>query len=120
MRLVLRLPNLRGRDFGNERVRGQYGRKQDSNHRVKGSGQECPLHTLNYSSTLSSSFFLPQSAAAWTKASTTGCGFFSVDDSCGWNRVARKKRWVGDSMARISRCAPRATTGNPASMVVHS
>jgi hypothetical protein len=45
-----------------------------------------------YSSTLSSSFFLPQSAAACTKARTTGCGFFSVDESCGWKRVARKKR----------------------------
>ena len=41
-----------------------------------------------YSSTLSSSFFLPQSAAAWTKARTTGCGFFSVEESCGWNNVA--------------------------------
>ena len=44
--------------------------------------------TLTYSRTLSSSFFLPQSAAAWTKARTSGCGFFSVDDSCGWNKVA--------------------------------
>ena len=42
-----------------------------------------------YSSTLSSSFFLPQSAAAWTKARTIGCGFFSVDASCGWKSVAK-------------------------------
>src|SRR5205823_4229646 len=68
---------------------------------------------LSYSSTLSSSFFLPQSAAACTKASTTGCGFFSLDDSCGWNNVATKNRCEGDSMARISPCGPRATTGNP-------
>src|SRR3954454_6004215 len=74
----------------------------------------------SYSSTLSSSFFLPQSAAACTKASTTGCGFFSLDDSCGWNNVATKKRCIGDSIARISPCGPRATTGNPASIVVHS
>src|SRR5216684_9007218 len=74
----------------------------------------------DYSSTLSSSFFLLQSAAACTKASTTGCGFFSVDDNCGWKSVARKKRWVGDSMARISPCEPRAATGKPASMETHS
>ena len=37
----------------------------------------------SYSSTLSSSFLRPQSAAACTKAKTTGCGFFSVDDNCG-------------------------------------
>lgn len=55
-----------------------------------------------HSNTLSSSFFLPQSAAACTKARMIGCGFFSVDDNCGWKSVARKKRCVGDSMARIS------------------
>ena len=43
-----------------------------------GRGQECPRHTA-YSNTLSSSFFLPQSAAAWTKATTRGCGFFAVE-----------------------------------------
>jgi hypothetical protein len=37
----------------------------------------------SYSSTLSSSFLRPQSAAACKKAKTTGCGFFSVDDNCG-------------------------------------
>src|ERR1700690_2392168 len=73
-----------------------------------------------YSRTLSSSFLRPQSAAAWTKARTTGCGFFSVEESWGWNRVAMKKRWVGDSMAGISPWAPRATMGKPASMVAHS
>src|ERR1039458_1636380 len=47
---------------------------------------------LRYSRTLSSSFLRPQSAAAWTKARMTGCGFFSVEDNCGWKRVAMKKR----------------------------
>src|SRR5580658_7340277 len=87
---------------------------------VKGSGRECPLLRNFYSRTLSSSFLRPQSAAAWTKARTTGCGFLAVEESWGWKRVAMKKRWVGDSMARISPWAPRATIGNPASMVAHS
>jgi hypothetical protein len=53
------------------------------------SRRDCP--SLNfYSNTLSSSFFLPQSAAACRKARTMGCGFFSVDDSCGWKSVAKK------------------------------
>ena len=42
-----------------------------------------------YSNTLSSSFFLPQSAAACTNARMMGWGFFSVDDNCGWKSVAR-------------------------------
>src|SRR5580658_8675420 len=36
-----------------------------------------------YSSTLSSSFFRPQSAAACTNASTRGCGFPVLEESCG-------------------------------------
>src|SRR6266566_411770 len=36
-----------------------------------------------YSKTLSSSFFLPQSAAAWTNASTSGCGWSGCELSCG-------------------------------------
>lgn len=39
--------------------------------------------TVSYSSTLSSNFFRSQSAAACTNARTTGCGFFSLEDSCG-------------------------------------
>src|SRR5437879_1199634 len=130
MRMVrMREPGW-GRDFGNgeekplprgdteehgveRRIRGKVKIK------VKGSGRGRPLY-MDYSRTLSSSFLRPQSAAAWTKASTTGCGFFSVEDNCGWNSVAMKKRWVGDSMARISPSVPRATTGKPASMVAHS
>jgi hypothetical protein len=42
------------------------------------------LHAhAGYSNTLSSSFFLPQSAAACTKASTSGCGFFGLEESWG-------------------------------------
>src|SRR5262249_49437105 len=37
----------------------------------------------NYSRTLSSSFFFPQSAAACTKASTRGCGLPGFDESWG-------------------------------------
>src|SRR5207253_5214213 len=73
-----------------------------------------------YSNTLSSNFFLPQSAAAWTKAITRGRGSFGLEESCGWNKVAMQKRCVGDSTARISPLEPRATTGNPASIAVHS
>jgi|HubBroStandDraft_2_1064218.scaffolds.fasta_scaffold13769_4 hypothetical protein len=49
----------------------------------KDGGFSSLCHPETYSRTLSSSFFLPQSAAACTKARITGCGFFSVEDSCG-------------------------------------
>lgn len=44
----------------------------------RGTLKLCP-----YSSTLSSSFLCFQLAAAPRKARMTGCGFFSVDESCG-------------------------------------
>ena len=58
---------------------------------VKGSGRGVRFST-SYSRTLSSDFLRDQSEAAWTKARITGWGFFSVEESWGWNRVARKKR----------------------------
>src|ERR1051326_7670611 len=54
---------------------------------IQGGGPGPRVGGQYHSRTLSSSFFLPQSAAAFTKASTTGCGFFSVEDSWGWNSV---------------------------------
>lgn len=69
------------------------GRKRDAlwvfgNSKVDGWRLVPRKPVAGYSSTLSSSFFLPQSAAACTKASTSGCGLFAVEDSCGWNSVA--------------------------------
>src|ERR1022692_117234 len=138
MRMVRRLETARCRDFGNC-PRAQCGRdasqtrdycvakERDTSHGSPGFLATQKTLARNdkqllvaYSRTLSSSFLRSQSAAAWTKARTTGCGFFAVEESWGWNRVAMKKRWVGDSMARISPCSPRATTGKPASMVAHS
>jgi hypothetical protein len=46
-------------------------------------GSEMPKATEEepYSRTLSSSFLRPQSAAAWTNASTSGCGLSGFDKS---------------------------------------
>ena len=43
---------------------------------------ECGM-IRSYSSTLSSNFFLPQSAAACTNANTSGCGLPGLEESCG-------------------------------------
>src|SRR5262249_9883933 len=73
-----------------------------------------------YTSTCGSGLSLENFAAACRNANTTGCGFCAVEDSCGWNNVARKKRCEADSMARISPAGPRATVGSPASIVQYS
>src|ERR1700733_2728317 len=95
-------------------------RRQDRGECCDFGNREKLFTAEHYSSTLSSSFLRPQSAAACTKARTTGCGVFSVDDSWGWKSVAMKKRWGGVWRARLPPGAPGATTGNPASMVAHS
>jgi hypothetical protein len=78
MRIVRGGKPLQGTVFGNDSQRAEL----EENTRA-----ERQRHTI-YSNTLSSSFFLAQSAAACTKAKTMGCGFFSVDDNCGWKSVA--------------------------------
>src|ERR1700688_388426 len=125
MRLVLRREAGECRDFGNVRTlfttESQRHRENLSSLFFHSSLCLCDsVVKLPYSRTLSSSFLRSQSAAACTKANTRGCGFFSVEDSWGWNSVAIKKRWVGDSNARISPSGPRATIGKPASMAHHS
>jgi hypothetical protein len=80
------------RDFGNADESG-FGLIVEGHVVAAAAGETRALRLVKvYSRTLSSSFFLPQSAAAWTKARTSGCGFFSVDESWGWKRVATKKR----------------------------
>ena len=78
MQMVTGKKPVRGRVFGNQRGGGKLPPRQPVRRR-----------RYLYSSTLSSSFFLPQSAAACTNARMMGWGFFSVDDSCGWKSVAR-------------------------------
>src|SRR5208282_730915 len=68
----------------------------------------------------SSSLLRRKSATCCTNAMISGCGLSSRDESCGWNSVAMKNKWAGDSMARHSSLEPRATTGNPASIAIHS
>jgi hypothetical protein len=53
---------------------GRKGRQDRAKESVERHEWNC-----GYSSTLSSSFFLPQSEAAWTNAITSGCGFFGLE-----------------------------------------
>src|SRR5208282_2336212 len=62
----------------------------------------------------SSSRLRRKSATCCTNAVISGCGFAALDESCGWNNVATKNKWAGDSIALHSSLEPRATTGKPA------
>jgi hypothetical protein len=91
MRMVRRREAAECSDFSNFATSFHRDTGQQRKNRKQGFGL-CVCGESFYSSTLSSSFLRPQSAAACTKARTTGCGVFSVEDNCGWKSVATKKR----------------------------